>query len=1692
MNSNKPWAGFIFDLETGGTNRYFDYSASTPRTIEEFLEISADPARYIESSFFKSTFDRTTGKPFQILEFFGEQYDRQTPFFDRTQEKAWSGFHHDKPNYLQPHPGFQMSEFSENRGIAGRAQEKALINQATGQAVTEEEFVGSIYQQLERQIAEQGKVEMRAWYGTFDLNFIEATTHRYDSLEKYRGFFAAKAKEGVFRYRGLEDEVFQTVFQYGQETPGFADQFFKVKSGAVAKSWQDLRQLPDWSIEARDTLFKQHGPWAFQSAADVGAERFIGKSFEKANELIAGGASAAQAIEKAGILSEGQSVADFMSELLSTPFQVHVQQEIAEGKSLLSTAKEAQTAAKEISTAWPLVGAGILVGAAVALGLAVGKRTDRQTQIEGLHHGGEAGRRRRQNTDFGSGWRGLDENSHNDRAFFGMAALTTAYMGHSWALRNVPDWASKTYKLGSVLETRFPNKILSTFSMSQRASQYLPNQLTMGFGDIFGHLGTDIYGNIISTHKPMGEQLQRLIGPETDLRELFLANRDTSLQFIREDAASPFLRMHINGVATANQVSFAKQGALTASSMRYGSETGKNFYPTGLEWIHQAGNTGQQVTRDMGEVESALVRSTGEAITFQPFMGKTDGQTLRNVGDRLKRETFSLTERMNRLLHEYGHAPESFGSLSKYRMGIEPGQYKTSAELVGKILTKRVLPIAIGLTALKYGDYLTGHMVSNFGWGTAAKARIAHAEATDSVPGARGLTDWYKDHVPGYQYGPIAMPVAGGAVGMAWHFFSKVVPGIYDNASMAERGRAMTGKPLDFLRDLAHLKFSPKKLGPAGAGALIGAAAMLPLIPGMLGSRKTAKEVRGEYSGETPVEVRSGRWWELGATPYGGNRILMRRPHAYLLHKSHAQDVSLYGSEKEKWAHNPLMSPLSWFKDPYYLERTHAQDRPYPAASPAFSNVPWVGGFLAATIGKVVKPPKRLQADKWSGEDYTLFTPQLEPKGPEALAPSRPREEFRLGQVMRNAAHTFSEMIGLPGFVARSAWAKLGPPSQAGQTVYLEGSRAMTNLSRQYYDLEMGAMMGPHHMEGLYGYSEGLRRFIQHDKPLTANELPNQMPSWLPDGNQYFHNFHRGDPYVGIPMGYARLPGAGYEALHPELAGVKAEDYPDIEKLRILADVAPWSSKFKQMSKIVGAQAKQDTNLNVDFQNIVEGAERIRESTVNFTDRHTGETEEVEGTVSEVSSHGVQLNELPGRNFHFSAVSTSAASMSSLALGAGNEKLADISADIERRQAGREAYLAKELKPGTKVHMVVPKGGADVSQTRAVVYAGGTNVNLELANRGFAKPDMEAAGPEVQSMDGPVGRLMRKYAEGLAFSGGEAWYNPMRYAPKPGHTKYWQEREPIEQYLQQEVLGTRKRRWQRPFHDMLQPWLQGAAYRMTGRVIISPEVQKKRDLDTLTDQLAYMRELYGMTNDPEHRGVHSMKAARTAIGSNLSGPSEFLPQTLSNRDRKYFGAFLKESDPERRSKILTVVSKEMSNALQAQWINDSKRIARAEGQDIPFEETNSPEETTTRDFERASEIAEFFHRRGLKLPDADSPIMSDSIDYQDVKLKVIQWEGLDAHDFGIYDDRVAMLARKPYLDGAVRELTMGDDKTVDEMTTIMRNAIAQSKSGDPNADVRLTRHAARAPRRNMQITLRSQPDEEMKQEVRRNPDDYQQ
>jgi hypothetical protein len=134
---------------------------------------------------------------------------------------------------------------------------------------------------------------------------------------------------------------------------------------------------------------------------------------------------------------------------------------------------------------------------------------------------------------------------------------------------------------------------------------------------------------------------------------------------------------------------------------------------------------------------------------------------------------------------------------------------------------------------------------------------------------------------------------------------------------------------------LEGIKEAWSTMGIPGKGAVIGLAAMAAFIPGMLGSRKTGGELRDIYSGNEPVPIRGGRWWELGSTPFEGGRIKAWRPHWSILHKSRSEEASLYGSEKNKWAHNPILHPLKWLRDPYYLEKLHYSDRPYPVASPA-------------------------------------------------------------------------------------------------------------------------------------------------------------------------------------------------------------------------------------------------------------------------------------------------------------------------------------------------------------------------------------------------------------------------------------------------------------------------------------------------------------------------------------------------------------------------------------------------------------------------------------------------------------------------------------------------------------------------------------------------------------------------------------
>jgi hypothetical protein len=129
------------------------------------------------------------------------------------------------------------------------------------------------------------------------------------------------------------------------------------------------------------------------------------------------------------------------------------------------------------------------------------------------------------------------------------------------------------------------------------------------------------------------------------------------------------------------------------------------------------------------------------------------------------------------------------------------------------------------------------------------------------------------------------------------------------------------------------------------------------------------------------------------------------------------------------------------------------------------------------------KTPLASTESQKDDKDYTLYSTRLEPKGPDALAVAKPKQEYGMWHAAKQEIGTFAEFIGLPGFIMKSSFNALYPDQRQGKDVYLQGSRQMDSVTRQYYERSLGAGMfvSPMTENGLVGYSEPFRRFVQHE-----------------------------------------------------------------------------------------------------------------------------------------------------------------------------------------------------------------------------------------------------------------------------------------------------------------------------------------------------------------------------------------------------------------------------------------------------------------------------------------------------------------------------------------------------------------------------------------------------------------------------------
>ena len=1292
-----------------------------------------------------------------------------------------------------------------------------------------------------------------------------------------------------------------------------------------------------------------------------------------------------------------------------------------------------------------------------------------------------------------------------------------AFAAHKQGLHTNPTYAATMLRWAEKFEDITPNKIGSTFRFSERAASYVVDDLHFIHGDLFRN------GSLTE----QGKHFQRIFGDAVDLEgHLTSSAGKNGLRFRRGIKGSPFLDLEgFDGV----RVRFSKAGRhFAGSSARYN----RPLYDRPNNWTWGKGSTGEAVGNFKKWRESQNPKNwsrgakAADGRRYAAWFAQTDAKAGANAADRAANSWSNLRRSLGPQAFELFERPQKL--LAEFGLGLKQGSYNKvfhvpfagEGGLINGLLSKRVLPIALGLTAARWVDYKLDHRPSNAVLDLGLKANVLRADLTDTLPGARKTTNWYAENVPGPQYGPLALPMMGAFVGGLIHMgqvaFTDKFAGGDRVARLARDAAGSTFPRMAVLKRAfksgpsveAFKKVWSKGLGTPGKGAAIGLLAMLPFVPGMLGSRQTGSELRRVYSGEEDVPVRQGRWWEVGSNAFGGGRITAWRPHSSVLYKNRAWVKSLYGSEKNYWSHNPILHPFKYLKDPYWLEKEHYKDRPYPVTSPAFSNVPLIGPMLAATIGKLVKPVVRMHQSEWNENDYTLYSTRLEPKGSDGLAPAKPKEEFSLWHAAKKETGIFSELIGLPGFIMKSLWNGMFPDRNKGKDVYLQGSRQMDSLSRQYYERNLGAGMfvSPDVENGLVGYSEPLRRFIQHEgfSP-QVNEIANTMPSWIP-GEDHLINFKKGDPYTKIDEGYARLPGAGYAALHPELEDINPEDYPDITKLSILGDVAPYSREYNRIRAIVDKQSRGDAELRSRYEQIVEQVRQTKESTLQVDQRRfDAPVDHIEGTIRKASFHGVELSEYPGRIFHFSSVGSSMADLTADLLGKSNAMTrAEAAGLADNKLRERDNYLSTALAEGTRVNLTVGRGAVENSQrVRAVIEADGTNINRELIDQGYGRFRKDLGGAEEQAMHGAVARTLGRYAEAISFEGDNSRANPLRYLPGQVQTKLWQERTAYAQYLQQEAIGTRMRRWERPIHDFLSPYLRGIVERVADVSIIPEDVQRRRDLDTLTDQLNYLRDLKDAATDPEHRGRYTSQAKRTAVGANLFGSAGYVASTLPNREARYFKKFVEETDPEVREKILGIVPDETRRALASQWAKTAEQIQEASG-DTPEEigsqgrlyndeDVKAWKQAKTQlgfgDYLRSVEIARFFSRTGFALPDEDdSAALDDVIDYQDVKLKIVQQEGYDEHDFNLFDDRASLLWRKPYIDGAVQELTSGNNRSQDELRGAVESMMMAA--GNLNPDVRLTGSAAHKSSGAVRVDAQIDNEEDILRDMRRNPDKY--
>ena len=340
------------------------------------------------------------------------------------------------------------------------------------------------------------------------------------------------------------------------------------------------------------------------------------------------------------------------------------------------------------------------------------------------------------------------------------------------------------------------------------------------------------------------------------------------------------------------------------------------------------------------------------------------------------------------------------------------------------------------------------------------------------------------------------------------------------------------------------------------------------------------------------------------------------------------------------------------------------------------------------------------------------------------------------------------------------------------ESKFIADAGDINSFTRRFWDSGIGGVGGEQ--------MEIIRRFLpEYSRRRRINPLMNKMAEdhpWLPE------KFYTGDPFSSLPMGEARLPGEGYEAinqLHPDQFA--SDGYGAIDRYKILADIAPNSAEYKYWKQIVKMMNNDE-------------AKKVLKDTEEMV-KHQGKKHDffdykfLGNTTTALDGHIEQI--LSNGKFKL----------------AGDDNLYQI-AGVKFKDNGymSKNQLKQVLTEGSHVTLRIddeernPDINAPQAPRKAAVFLDGENISDTLRQVGLADYDMEdtsAAGAYANY--GLVGRLFGTAAEIVA------------HAPIPIiHSQLMRVNSPLEEYRSDQLYGTGFQSWDSMLASFVYPTFEQA------------------------------------------------------------------------------------------------------------------------------------------------------------------------------------------------------------------------------------------------------------------------------------------